>query len=94
MPLDQTIAISPSVLTQKVSGEMVLLDTNSEQYLGLNEVGTRIWQLIQDEPDLNSVFEMLLEEYDVEADLLKNDLNQLIAEMNEAGLITITETKS
>jgi hypothetical protein len=91
MILNKSIIISPDVLTQEVSGEMVLLDLSSEQYLGLNEVGTKVWQLLQDGKDLKMVFEILQQEYDVETDLLKGDLNQLIADMHKAGLVEIKE---
>ena len=42
--------ISEEVLSQEVNGETVLLDLEGEAYFGLNEVGTRIWQLLQAEP--------------------------------------------
>ncbi|MBT6125779.1 MAG: PqqD family protein, partial [Halieaceae bacterium] len=46
MDLNQVVTLSPDVISQEVSGETVLLDLNSEHYFGLDEVGTRIWQLI------------------------------------------------
>ena len=42
-------SISKEVLSQELNGETVLLDLQGESYFGLNEVGTRIWQLIQSE---------------------------------------------
>ena len=43
MNLNQTVTLSPEVISQEVSGETVLLDLESENYFGLDEVGTRIW---------------------------------------------------
>ncbi len=94
MTINKTIIISPDVLTQEVSGEMVLLDLSSEQYLGLNEVGTKVWQLLQDGKDLTIVSEILQQEYDVDADLLQSDLNQLISDMHKAGLVEIKEIEN
>lgn len=85
------ITVSADVLAQEVSGEMVLLDLKSEQYLGLNEVGTRIWQLLQEHNELDVVSGILLDEYDVDAALLKADLDKLINEMLEAGIISLNE---
>ena len=42
--------ISDEVLSQEVNGETELLDLESESYFGLNQVGTGIWQLLQDKP--------------------------------------------
>ncbi len=91
---NQKIVVSDEVLAQEVSGEMVLLDLKSEQYLGLNEVGTRIWQLLQEHSDLDNVFKILLDEYDVEEALLKSDLNKLINDMEEAGIVAVIEKES
>ena len=43
-------SISDEVLSQEVNGETLLLDLEGESYFGLNEVGTRIWQLLQAAP--------------------------------------------
>ena len=93
MAINQTVTISPDVLAQEVSGETVLLDLNSEKYLGLNEVGTRVWQLLQDSDDLNSIFNILLVEYEVEQDTLESDLTRLIADMEEAHIVTVARGK-
>ena len=61
---------SPDVLFQGVSGEIVILDLKSESYFGLDEVGARIWQLMQGHGGLQYVFEVMLEEYEVEANQL------------------------
>ena len=45
---DQVFTVSKDVLFQEVAGETVLLDLNSESYFGLDEVGTRIWTLLNE----------------------------------------------
>ena len=76
MNLNQTITLSPDVISQEVSGETVLLDLESEHYFGLDEVGTRIWQLAQETDDLNAIYQTLLAEYDVAENRLQQDLGQ------------------
>ena len=81
------LKISPEVHSQEVGGETVLLDLNSESYFGLDEVGTRIWQLLQESGDMESIFETILGEYDVEAEQLSKDLDELVQKLVEAGLV-------
>ena len=76
---------SPDVLFQGVSGEIVILDLKSESYFGLDEVGARIWQLMQGHGGLQEVFEVMLEEYEVEADQLKTDMNKLMDDLVQPG---------
>lgn len=91
MTINKSVVISTEVLSQEVSGETVLLDMHSESYFGLDEVGTRIWQLLQQQPDLRQVYEAMLDEYDVEAGQLQSDLLELIASLEEAGLVKTQE---
>ena len=87
--MNSEIIIPQEVMSQEVSGETVLLDLQSESYFGLDEVGTRIWQLLQEHGDLQFVFEIMQQEYDVEPDKLKADLDELIEKLRKSGLITL-----
>jgi hypothetical protein len=89
MNLNQTVTLSPDVISQEVSGETVLLDLESENYFGLDEVGTRIWQLIQVSGDLQGVFNTLLDEYEVAPARLQEDLDTLLTEITGLGLVTL-----
>ena len=90
MNLNQTITPSPDVISQEVSGETVLLDLQSENYFGLDEVGTRIWQLIKETDDLRSIYNTLLDEYEVEEERLEKDLEALLGEISDLGLVKLT----
>jgi hypothetical protein len=92
MNLNQTITPSPDVISQEVSGETVLLDLQSENYFGLDEVGTRIWQLIKETDDLRSIYNTLLDEYEVEEERLEKDLEALLGEISDLGLVKLTDT--
>ena len=91
MDLNQNISLSPDVISQEVSGETVLLDLESENYFGLDEVGTRIWQLIKETNDLQAIYSTLLEEYDVSEDRLQQDLDTLLAAVTGLGLVTLEQ---
>ncbi|MDG1389174.1 MAG: PqqD family protein [Halioglobus sp.] len=89
MDLNQVVTLSPDVISQEVSGETVLLDLNSEHYFGLDEVGTRIWQLIDSSGNLQEIYDTILSEYEVEADQLLEDMTQLLGDIEKAGLVEL-----
>ena len=91
MNLNQTITLSPDVISQEVSGETVLLDLESENYFGLDEVGTRIWQLIKETNDLEAIFNTLLAEYDVSEERLLGDLDALLGEIAGLGMVKLEQ---
>ena len=81
--------ISEDVLFQEVGGETVLLDLESEQYFGLDAVGSRIWQLLGEGMGTEAVVETLLLEYEVERDALAADVAALLEQLAEAGLVRL-----
>ena len=86
------VRITPDVLHQELGGETVLLNLANENYFGLDEVGTRVWQLLGETHSANAVFTRLIEEYDVSAEQLRTDVGRLIAELVTAGLVSLGET--
>ena len=85
----QRVTIPQEVLSQEVGGETVILDLKAEYYFGLDEIGTRIWELLVEHGDLQQVLDQMLEEYDVEPDRLESDMRALLAELEKAGLINL-----
>jgi ornithine carbamoyltransferase len=91
MDLKQKVIFADTVFAQEVDGEMVLLDMNSENYFGLDAVGTDIWQAMQEKETLQEVLEVLLEQYEVEEDVLKKDLLTFVDKLQESGLVEVEE---
>ena len=91
--IPRRIKLSSEVLYQELKDEAVLLDLASEQYFGLDSVGTRIWQLLTDNGDTEYVISQMLQEYDVDEATLRCDVAAFIEKLDAAGLIK-TEPKS
>jgi len=87
--MTQTIEVSSEVLTQEVDGETVILDLKSESYFGLDKIGTRIWQLLQEQKDLETITATMLNEYDVKEKQLEDDIQNLLTQLNKAGIVAL-----
>ncbi len=49
------VQIAPDVLFQQVARRSVLLDVKRDLYVGLDDVGTRMWQLLMEPGDPGAV---------------------------------------
>lgn len=87
--LETLLVRSSEVLFQEVGGEAVLLDLSGEQYFGLDQVGTRIWHLIDGHAPLRDIHGTLSEEYDAEPDRTAEDLLALGQALVDAGVATV-----
>jgi hypothetical protein len=85
------ISVQPDVLIREVGGESVILDLKTERYLGLNGVGTEMWKALTTSDSIQAAFEHLLAEYDVDPEVLRRDLHDLIEKLIEHGLVTASK---
>lgn len=56
-------------------------------YYGLNRVGARIWELVQDPRSIGAIRDAIVAEYEVEPDRCERDVLELLGRLSEAGLI-------
>ncbi len=87
----QAVELSPDVLFQEVEGEAVLLDLSSGQYFGLNEVGTRFWEVAQETTAMDEIVGRLLAEFEVDPGTLEGDLAEFLDQMIAAGLLRLVD---
>jgi hypothetical protein len=76
---------------QEVGEECVILDLRDGFYYGLDEVGSRVWALIQTPITVEAIRDLLVAEYEVDPVCCELDLLQLLHNMAALGLIQVTE---
>jgi Coenzyme PQQ synthesis protein D (PqqD) len=92
LPFDSIISVSPDVMVRKVGEESVLLDLKTERYLGLDDVSARFWDLLTSGEPIQSAYDKLLEEFEVDPARLRNDLDAFVQELIQFGLIEQTQS--
>lgn len=85
-PVRSSFEIPPSVLFREVEGQMVLLNIESEQYYGLNQVGADILTRLTNEP-FTAAVAALNRDYDVDPEILRRDIDALVEALVGAGLL-------
>ncbi len=87
--LADRVTVPSHVLARFLDKESVLLNIETERYFGLDETGTRMWQLVTAAPRIEIAYQQLLDEYDVEAELLRANLTELLSRLVENGLLQV-----
>ncbi len=83
------VVVPKHVLVRHLDGESVMLNLETEKYFGLDATGTRMWQLVTTAPTVDAAYAQLLEEFEVEPDLLRTHLSELLSRLLENGLLSI-----
>jgi hypothetical protein len=87
LSLRTSLRVSDDCMIRELDGEAVILNLGSSTYFGLDPVGTRIWQLIEEHGRLGVVVTAMLGEYDAPADAIERDVVRLVSELLERGLV-------
>lgn len=89
LTFNERAAAPAHVLVRFLDQESVLLNLETEQYFGLDATGTRMWQLVTTSPNIDAAYQGLLAEYDVQPDLLRENLTELLGHLVEHGLLQV-----
>lgn len=77
-----------------VSGEVVILHLDEGVYYGLNAVGTRVWQLLDQPRRVDEIIDALVAEFDVDRERCAADVRELIEQLVSRGLVTLGSEES
>ena len=83
------LEIPEDVVSRDLAGEAVILNLATGTYFGLDSVGTNIWHLIAECGSTDRIIEKVLAEYEVEEAGIRRDLEALIRQLVEKGLVRI-----
>ena len=83
------VEVPKNVLVRIVEKESVFLNLETECYYGLDETGTRMWQVVTAGQSIENAYAELLSEFDVEAEPLREDLSGLLGRLEDLGLIRV-----
>lgn len=78
-------------LSCDLAGEAVILSLQKGAYYGLDAVGARIWDLIQQPRTVNEIRDAIVAQYEVEPDRCESDLLELLQKLAAQGLIEVKD---
>ena len=74
-------------LTNPVGEEIIVLNMETGDYLGLNLVGSSIWEQLETPQRISDIIEKLVAEFDVEYENCKRDTMDYLDKIMELGLL-------
>ena len=73
-----------------LDGEKVMMNLDKGQYFMMNEVGSRIWEIIEAPIHVKGIVEKLREEYDVDEQTCTDKVLEFLKSLNAADLIKVS----
>ena len=87
--LDTVVVAAKEQVSSDLADEKVILSVGTGHYYGLRGVGGRIWDLLSEPRQVSDIRDILVSDYDVEAERCQQDLLELLAQLIDRGLVEI-----
>jgi hypothetical protein len=83
-------------VTRRVAGETIVVPVSSrvgdlDSIYTLNEVGARVWTLLETPTSVQDILATLCDEYDARRDQIETDLIELLDTLQSNGLVRFAE---
>src|SRR5271169_970724 len=83
------VVVARDQVSCDLAGEAAILNVKSGVYYGLDPVGARIWNLMQEPRAVVEIQKAITDEYDVEPERCARDLASLLQKLLAEGLIEV-----
>lgn len=93
MPLTSRSVIQRSTLplSAAVDDDIVMFHPDRGAYFAAREVGSRVWELVEQPISLEELCRTLTEEYDVEPSRCRAEIEAFVSQLHDAGLVELTD---
>jgi hypothetical protein len=89
LSLDAVVVRRAEPLSAVVDDELVMLDPRQSRYFGLDRVGRRVWDLIEEPISVGALCAVLQDEFDVAPDVCRADVLAFLERMDVAELVEV-----
>ena len=87
--LDSVVSKNEEIDDTDLDGEKVMMNLDKGQYFMMNEVGSRIWELIEGNTSIVNIIETLTNEYQVDEETCENTVREFLGRLKDAELIKV-----
>lgn len=84
------VRVPDDVLISRLQEESVILNLDNERYFGLDDVGTRMLSVLTTSDSIEAAYKSLLDEYEVDGQMLRQDLLELIESLSTKGIVKVS----
>jgi hypothetical protein len=89
MPMSSVVVATKEQISTDLGGEVVILALQSGRYHSLNDVGSLIWNLVQEPKTVLEIRDAILDQYEVEVERCQQDILTLIRNLLAESLVEI-----
>ena len=88
--------ITKEFVLREIAGDYIIIPTGKTVFdfnglITLNEVGVSLWKMLQNEVTFDDLLQGILDEYDVEPAVAREDIQEVLDQLVNRGIIEAEE---
>ena len=83
------VSVSQSQVYTTLGSEAVVLELQASNYFGMNEVGTAVWNFLQQPREVSDVIEHIVNNYEVSAEQAEIEILSFIQNLVDKNLVVV-----
>ena len=91
LSLDSIIVRNNDIVFSDIDGDVIMMSIQKGKYYSMEEIGSRIWELIKDDMEVSTLCKVLCEEYNIEKEQCKIDVLKFLNDLAEENLIHVRQ---
>ncbi|WP_160689309.1 lasso peptide biosynthesis PqqD family chaperone [Clostridium sp. C2-6-12] len=89
LDVNSKICQSKDIDATELNEEKVMMNLDKGRYFALNSVGSRIWDIVENEICVSEIINILLNEYDIDKESCEKSVINYLRRLKDAELITV-----
>jgi hypothetical protein len=92
--LNSFVVRTDGLMAASIDKELVILNLAGDNYVGLDEIGRRIWELLETPHQVSELCRQLSREFEATPDQIVADVLPFLAELENEGMVHVAEGRS
>lgn len=88
--IDTIISRNLDIDDTEIDGDKVMMNLDKGQYFMMNEVGSRIWDMVEESMSVKVIIDTLCGEYEVDENTCKDSVVEFLGVLSNADLISVS----
>ncbi|MFN8579069.1 MAG: lasso peptide biosynthesis PqqD family chaperone [Candidatus Sericytochromatia bacterium] len=87
--LSSNIIKNDSLVASELDDGLVMMSLENSSYYGLDPIGKRVWEILEEKTSVENLISKLIEEYDISKDECQKDILELLNSFAKENLIIV-----
>jgi hypothetical protein len=86
---DSVVRRTDGLMSTKVGAEIYVLNPVRDRYTGLDNIGLRIWDMLETSTRVDNLRDRMVQEYDGDPQAIGTDVMEFLHELQTEGLLEV-----